>query len=212
MSKIMRLIPGTMLALLLSGLLFTVAQAQQVTPTSPQVVPSNSTMGGMMATQPVPAGSANDPQTGTMSMGSGMNGMGSMTGTGSMGAMSGTGSMSSSCPAMGSMSGGMSSTGMGQMGSGTAMGSGMNGAGMSQGNMMTGMNGSITMNGSAMNPSASLFDADGRLVFWNLNPWWLLGWMLFGLLVLAILGGAAYGVVALVRNTRRPNLTGTTLS
>jgi hypothetical protein len=125
------------------------------------------------------------PTFGTSPFGSSMGGMSGMTGmSGGMAGMSGM-DMSASCPMMGQMSSG--TTGMSGMG--------MSSMGMST----TGMAGMTTMTGTE-----SLYDADGRFVLWNLNPWWVLGWVLLALILLAVLASAVFGVVTLVRRTRRP--------
>ena len=43
---------------------------------------------------------------------------------------------------------------------------------------------------------------DDCLAYWNQNPWWILGLVQVGLAVLAILGGAAFGIVTLIRQSR----------
>jgi hypothetical protein len=194
-----KLLLGILSALILCGYLFSMVSAQQSTPASPQ---------GMQADATMPAAPTPDvatPQPGNMPMGSGMNG-GSAGMNGMNGAMSGT---------PGAMSGGMSAMGspcamMGQMGSGSGMS--MSG-GMSQGSMAAGSMSGMDMSGANMaatsgmpgiSGSGSVYDADGRFVFWNLNPWWLLGWVLLALIGLGVLASAVFGLAALTRRARRP--------
>lgn len=98
---------------------------------------------------------------------------------------------SGTCPMMN----GTGMTGMGNMAGMQGM-SGMGMNGMSGGMMnMGGMGGMSGMNGNMASYP----------VPWYSNPWWLLGWVLLTLVVLAILFGAAYGLIQLIRRSRSGN-------
>jgi hypothetical protein len=176
----------------------TVPPAQMATETPIYAITTQDMPTGMDAQLSAPSATpAPVPTFGTAPFGSSTGGMGGMTGmSGGMAGMSGM-DMSASCPMMGQMSSG--TAGMSGMGGMTGM-SGMTGmtgmGGMSM--STTGMAGTSTMSGTA-----SLYDADGRFVLWNLNPWWVLGWVLLALVLLAVLASAVLGVVTLVRRTRR---------
>jgi hypothetical protein len=122
--------------------------------------------------------------------------------------MGGTG-MGGGCGG-GGMSGGMGSGGMG-MGSGTTInGTPMSGMGgmsgsmdMSSCSMMSGMNmsGDATMLGMDMTGMSGSVVSSSTSVF-N-NPWLLIGWVLLGVLVVAILIGIGLGIAWLIRYSKQ---------
>jgi hypothetical protein len=170
---------GISIAVLTGGLMVSLADAQQPTPENP-VQAATPTAIYAITTQDIPANgstqpTAPQPTTASMPMGSGANGMEGTSGMGSMG---------TACPMMG------------QMGGGSPAGSGMPGTTMNGMSMAaTGM--------SEMAASNALYDADGRFVFWNLNPWWVLGWVFLALVAIGILASAVFGGVTLIRRARR---------
>ena len=146
--------------------------------------------------------------------------MGPMTGSmGNMPMMSGTpmanmpmnGAGSASCPMMAGMDmTGMSGTtgmGSGMMGSMAGMsatsmpGMNMGGSGMAMG---TGMGSGMMMGGTSMNMNQ--VETDDMPLYnnlvWYRNPWYLLGWLLFGIVSLAFLVALVVGVVWVIRRTR----------
>jgi hypothetical protein len=202
MTKPSKLLLGMMLALISCVFIFTLVNAQQNTAVPPAQVASETPVYAI-TTQDMPTGMGSQPSAstatpapiptfGTSPFGSNMGGMSGMNGTAGMSGID----MGTSCPMMGQMSSGMgmSSTGTSDM-SGMSGMSGMGGMSMST----TGMAGMSTMAGAS-----SLYDVDGRFVFWNLNPWWALGWLLVALVLLAVLASAVFGAVTLIRRTRRP--------
>jgi len=175
------------LALVMALLVFSFAFAQTGGTSEP---------GMDMATEtPLPAldAATPTPDYGQMPMGSGtygMGGMGTMSGTMVPGQMQGT-----TCPMMSGMD--MSSmSGMSGMSGMTGMGSmsGMSGTTGMTGMDMSGMTGMGNMNVMPASP--------GSILLGGLNPWWLLGWGLLGLLLLAILVGVVIGIVWLVRRSQ----------
>jgi hypothetical protein len=127
---------------------------------------------------------------GAMMAGGGM--MGGMAGTTNGAAMAMDGSMS--CPMMDSM---------GSMGS--MSGSSMSGT-MGMGGTVSGMpmaGGSV-----AAMPAAGVVTASGQVItatgpsFWNLNPWWMFGWALLGVFVIAVISGIVVGSIWLIRKSK----------
>jgi len=118
----------------------------------------------------------------------------------------------------GGMGGGMGSGGMGMgMGSGSTMSgtpmSGMGGMGgmgsmsgsmdMNNCSMMSGMNmyGDATMLGMDMTGMSGSVASSSTSVF--SNPWLLIGWVLLGVLVVAILFGIGFGIAWLIRYSKQ---------
>ena len=133
------------------------------------------------------------------SMGSG--GMVSM-GTGGMGMNNGviTGTMG-----MNSM-GGMGSGGMGTGNCSMMSGSGMSGSGMSSSEMSSSGMSSPGMSdgymlGMDMSGVSGYVEDNSSSVF--SDPWLLIGWVLLGLLVIAILVGAGFGIAWIVHRSRQ---------
>jgi hypothetical protein len=201
MTKRSKLLLGMTFALMLCMFVFSLGNAQQ-NPSVPPAQMASETPIYAITTQDMPTGMDSQlaaatatpapiPTFGASPFGSSMGGMSGMNGMNGTTGMSGM-DMGTSCPMMGQMSSGM--TGMSGM-SGMSGMTGMGGTSMST----TGMAGMSTMTGTM-----SLYDADGRFVVWNLNPWWVLGWLLVALVLLAVLASAVFGAVTLVRRIRRP--------
>jgi len=111
--------------------------------------------------------------SGATPSGMGMSGVGSM-GTSGMGSM-GAGSMAMSCSMM----------------SGAGMSGSMSGAGMSDDYWLSGMDMDMDETSGYVESDASPFS----------DPWLLLGWILLVLVVIAILAGAAFGIVWIIRRS-----------
>ena len=110
---------------------------------------------------------------------------GMMNGTMNSGSMAmGTCPMMSGMSGMGSMSGMSDMTGMGSMSGMTSMNGMTGGSGMSMMNM-SGMQGMVEEDPYA----------------WLRNPWLMLGWLLFGLTMLAVLAGIVLGVLWIIRRS-----------
>ena len=125
-----------------------------------------------------------------------------MSGCGSSCGMGGSGSMGTTITGTLGMAG---MTGMGSMGaagmdmSGCMMmsGSGMSGSAMS--GMGTGTD--LLMSGMDMDDSSSLVGYESTLD--TTNPWMILGWVVLGLVSLAIIFAVVFGVVLIVRHLRQ---------
>ena len=120
---------------------------------------------------------------------SGMSAGGSM-GTGGMGMSSGATPSGMGMSGMGSMGTGSMAMSCSMM-SGAGMSGSMSGAGMSDDYWLSGMDMDMDETSGYVESDASPFS----------DPWLLLGWILLVLVVIAILAGAAFGIVWIIRRS-----------
>ncbi len=179
---------------------FVLCQAQGTEPTMPPSATPTSTPGTGQPQTGITGSGPGDASGGCPMMDDddtvGMGGVMAQTGIAS-------GTMGFGNPMMGStgvagMGGNMVQTGA----MGAASGSiGSMGSGCPMTSDMADMSGSMAGSGSPVTglsmQGGGLVDSEG-----NLNPWWLLGWIAIGLLVICLIGGLVFGAVWLARRSR----------
>lgn len=180
-----RILPVLMIAMLtvmLTVLVWTPAQGQMGTMT-PMALPTAIVTPSANDATPLTSGTAMPYGYGSGMMGGNM--MNGITSGTDYDANANSGCMMGGMNMMGGMGsmGGMSS--MGGVGSMTGVGSTVG----------------MPMSGSMQTASGLIIPATGTS-FWNLNPWWVFGWVLLGLFVIAMLSGIVAGTIWLLRKPK----------